>query len=154
MEDGTLSQGLMLLAWPLAILGVIVGLILLIFERTRKFAFRLFAIAVFALCATHLAGGLSSQARTNHRASTQQELRQDFVYLDLLLTNYQAEHGQLPETEQDILRVIRVAKSPRPATPMLDPWGTHYRYETGADGYRLTSAGPDAVFDTDDDIQH
>ena len=28
------------------------------------------------------------------------------------------------------------------------------RIWTLIDGYRLTSAGPDAVFDTDDDIQH
>ena len=34
-----------------------------------------------------------------------------------------------------------------------DSWGNHYRYELTEDGYRLTSAGLDGVFDTEDDIK-
>ena len=33
-----------------------------------------------------------------------------------------------------------------------DPWGNAYLYEPASGGYRLWSAGPDALQDTDDDI--
>ena len=33
-----------------------------------------------------------------------------------------------------------------------DPWGNPYRFEAQANAFYLTSAGPDTVFDTDDDV--
>jgi hypothetical protein len=55
---------------------------------------------------------------------------------------YRAETGTLPEVLRDVELEVRT-----------DPWGTDLIYErTAQDHYRLLSAGPDRVRDTEDDI--
>jgi len=77
MEDGTQGQALLLLAWPLAILGLVVAGILLIFPRTRKLAWPLVVIIVFALCAAHLVGALSGRKRVRATITTEQSVGGD-----------------------------------------------------------------------------
>lgn len=55
---------------------------------------------------------------------------------------YRAEAGRLPKSLTDVELEVRT-----------DPWGTDLIYEqTGQDGYRLRSAGPDRVRETGDGI--
>jgi len=72
MEDGTPGEALLLLAWPLAIIGFIVVGILLIFPRTRKVAWGLTVIIVVAMCGAILAGSLSGRKRTRVEVHTEQ----------------------------------------------------------------------------------
>jgi hypothetical protein len=39
------------------------------------------------------------------------------------------------------------------APRVLDPWGTPYRMTPSGQGYAITSAGPDRVFGTADDVR-
>ena len=79
MEDGTPGQALLLLAWPLAILGLVVTGILLIFPRTRKLAWPLFVITVLGLCVAHLLGAMSGRKRVRAETTTEQPVGGDSV---------------------------------------------------------------------------
>ncbi|MCD6517391.1 MAG: type II secretion system protein GspG [Candidatus Aminicenantes bacterium] len=61
--------------------------------------------------------------------------------------SYAAEKGSLPDTLQDMRLDIPIT------TGKLDAWGTEIKYEklSGVE-FRLTSAGSDRTFGTDDDI--
>jgi len=61
--------------------------------------------------------------------------------------SYAAEKGSLPDTLQDMRLDIPIT------TGKLDAWGTEIKYEKLSDvEFRLTSAGSDRTFGTDDDI--
>jgi uncharacterized membrane protein YphA (DoxX/SURF4 family) len=72
MEDGTPGEALLLLAWPLAILGIITAGVLFIFPRTRKFACAMLVVILLALCAATLAGKISGQKRIRVMETTEQ----------------------------------------------------------------------------------
>jgi hypothetical protein len=60
---------------------------------------------------------------------------------------YAASQGDLPRD------LAAFERGMRPGAGLLDGWGKRVRYEkTSEDGFRLTSAGFDGVFGTDDDI--
>jgi len=61
--------------------------------------------------------------------------------------SYTAEKGSLPDTLQDMRLDIPIT------TGKLDAWGTEIKYKKLSDiEFRLTSAGSDRTFGTDDDI--
>lgn len=61
------------------------------------------------------------------------------------VTQYHSQTGALPSS----LALLSLD----PET-LVDPWGTPYRYEIDADGRRfsISTAGPDGVWDTEDDF--
>ena len=61
--------------------------------------------------------------------------------------SYAAQRGRLPEKLKDMRLDIPIT------TGKLDAWGTEIKYERLSDiEFRLTSAGSDKTFGTDDDI--
>jgi len=62
------------------------------------------------------------------------------------VVSYIAEHGVTPDSLADI-------RSTYPLTSRSDAWGKRIKYESRSDlKFRLTSAGPDDLFGTEDDI--
>ncbi len=60
---------------------------------------------------------------------------------------YQSSEGVLPASLKEVA-AARIL-----AGPAADAWGRAFRYEKLSDtSFRLTSAGPDGTFDTEDDI--
>lgn len=67
--------------------------------------------------------------------------------LERIITERIASEGQVPSGLKELQRFQPIAVS------VLDAWGREIRYEKLSDaGFRLTSAGPDGEFATDDDI--
>jgi len=67
--------------------------------------------------------------------------------LKRVVDSYAAEKGSLPDTLQDMRLDIPIT------TGKLDAWGIEIKYERLSDReFRLTSAGSDKTFGTDDDI--
>jgi hypothetical protein len=60
---------------------------------------------------------------------------------------YTAQKGRLPDKLQDLRMAVPIT------TGKLDAWGTEIKYERLSDiEFRLTSAGGDKTFNTNDDI--
>jgi len=67
--------------------------------------------------------------------------------LERIIAERMASEGQAPASLKELQRFQPMAVS------FLDAWGREIRYEKLSDsGFRLTSAGPDGEFGTDDDI--
>jgi len=67
--------------------------------------------------------------------------------LKRVVDSYAAEKGSLPDTLKDMRLDIPIT------TGKLDAWGIEIKYERLSDReFRLTSAGSDKTFGTDDDI--
>jgi hypothetical protein len=67
--------------------------------------------------------------------------------LERIIAERIASEGQAPASLKELQRFQPMAVS------FLDAWGREIRYEKLSDsGFRLTSAGPDGEFGTDDDI--
>ena len=61
-------------------------------------------------------------------------------------------HRRLPANLEELDQTIDGIDPITDSVP-LDVWGTAYRYELSGNAFYLTSAGPDTLFDTDDDIR-
>jgi hypothetical protein len=64
-------------------------------------------------------------------------------------------NGNLPDQLDDLFRTANGAPDQRDhvdASDMIDQWGTPIRYSKKGKHFKFRSAGPDCVFDTDDDI--
>ncbi|MGE0192444.1 MAG: TIR domain-containing protein [Planctomycetota bacterium] len=77
--------------------------------------------------------------------------------LRTLLEAWRKDHGRYPTDEQG-LAVLDPGGSVQgvgaaEASPLLDAWGAVFRYRTEGEGYVLSSAGPDGLHGTDDDIR-
>lgn len=73
------------------------------------------------------------------------ELTSEMLNVTFAAVEYEDEHGGLP----DGIEVLALSESTR-----LDPWGTPYRLVLveDDDGFDVTSAGPDKLMGTDDDL--
>jgi type II secretion system protein G len=110
------------------------------------------ALSVLSMAAC---GGDTSQVENaNHVHAT-------MVSFEEALQLYCFDQGSFP-TSGDGLQALVVAPSTAgnwngpyfktTAELPLDPWGNPYVYEHGAEIYRIISLGPDAEFDTSDDL--
>jgi len=63
------------------------------------------------------------------------------------LTQYQSEKGWCPTTSDDLIHGKYVN-----ARELVDPWGTSIAYWCHDKAMQVRSAGPDKLFNTDDDI--
>jgi hypothetical protein len=63
------------------------------------------------------------------------------------LTQYQIERGRCPTGRGDLIDGKYLN-----ARDLVDPWGTSIAYWCHADEMQIRSAGPDKLFNTDDDI--
>jgi len=71
----------------------------------------------------------------------------NLVQLEKIIAERIASEGQAPADLKELQRFQPIAVS------FLDAWGREIRYERLSDSsFRLTSAGADGEFDTDDDI--
>jgi hypothetical protein len=67
--------------------------------------------------------------------------------MEKALTLFAATQGQLPQNLKELFAARLFSGDPS------DGWGTPLKYEKLSDeNYRLSSAGPDRAFDTEDDI--
>jgi hypothetical protein len=74
--------------------------------------------------------------------------RANMQVLQRIIASYIATEGQPPAGLQDLRSAGMLAGSVR------DAWGREIRYERRSDSsFRLTSAGPDGIFGTADDIR-
>lgn len=91
--------------------------------------------------------GIEAEIGTFDR-SREELTRVNLAALEKQIVAFSATQGELPRDLETFERAMR------PGTGLLDGWGRRVRYEKlSADGFRLTSAGPDGVFGTADDIQ-
>ena len=67
------------------------------------------------------------------------------------VTAFFSRHSRLPANLEELTQSIDESE-PIVTTIPNDPWGTAYRYEAQGNAFYLTSAGPDTLFDTDDDV--
>lgn len=80
----------------------------------------------------------------SRQALTQANLRA----LQNAIASYAVTEGRVPAGLQEVRAAGMLAAAPQ------DAWGRDFRYERRSDSsFRLTSAGPDGVFDTADDIR-
>lgn len=67
--------------------------------------------------------------------------------LEKAVLTYVAQKGELPSSLKALQSSILIGAG------IYDAWGKEIKYEKlSADNFRLTSAGPDGVFGTDDDL--
>ena len=77
------------------------------------------------------------------------------VQLKTACDQYKLRHGALPPTDPDggTREVLRVLGPRNPSATDVDAWGRPLRYRVDARGQvELRSAGPDGIFDSDDDV--
>jgi type II secretory pathway pseudopilin PulG len=96
--------------------------------------------------------------RLGHSKHPQLEAtRHEFSVIRSKLEEYRKVHGEFPSEEIGLsflapdLFVKGVREQYRPKR-VTDPWGTPFRYQFINGKPKLRSAGPDARFDTPDDI--
>jgi hypothetical protein len=71
----------------------------------------------------------------------------NMVTMQRVIVSYIAEHGRVPESLNDLQLRVPIT------TGKFDGWGREIIYEKLDDlRFRLTSAGHDGTFDTEDDI--
>lgn len=87
-----------------------------------------------------------SEQSENATALNEIEFMTQFVQLFLLT------HQRLPANLEELAQTINGIDPIMDSVP-LDVWGTAYRYELSGNAFFLTSAGPDTLFDTEDDIR-
>ena len=63
------------------------------------------------------------------------------------LTQYQIEKGRCPTSQDDLIDGKYVN-----ARELVDPWGTSIAYWCHGEEAAIRSAGPDKLFNTDDDV--
>lgn len=65
----------------------------------------------------------------------------------IVMAAYRQDHGAYPQVST--LEEVRALVEPKyiARAPMHDAWGTPYRYERTAEGFRVVSAGADRQFD-------
>lgn len=78
--------------------------------------------------------------------------RQDLERITQGLERYRQANSKPPQVSD--FRALVDLLTPRFMDRIIrfDPWSRPYRYQSRADGYDLRSAGPDGLFDTDDDV--
>src|SRR5687768_2421955 len=81
----------------------------------------------------------------------------DIGQLKAAMSNLQFDCGSLPSDAQGLGALLadpgfKGWNGPYLKTLPSDPWKTAYRYKLTKDFYEIRSAGPDAKFDTADDI--
>ena len=115
---------------------------------------KLVPIATLATAGVAGKNGISAQYKkmlsATEIAVTQQELNDlaKMIYLDHIGDTYVAE-SQFP----DYCRKNLLTKVGNTRDTSLDRWGTYYRICYSPGNFKVQSAGPDKVFDTEDDIQ-
>lgn len=143
---GVIFASLGLLIFPLAPFGLILSIIGLCSEP-RRLATVGTALGVLGIIMTPfvtlpLALPVLAQLRENAKL----ERAEEYVHLlHLESTAYNEQTGAWPTTidDYDSREVLRP----------LDPWSTPYRFEgDGTQRPKISSAGPDGAFDTEDDI--
>ncbi|MBF0198657.1 MAG: type II secretion system protein GspG [Planctomycetes bacterium] len=70
--------------------------------------------------------------------------------LDRMLQGHKFTQGSYPK---DLLEYLHSkTKNLSGKTIGADPWGTLYRYESSRSGFKISSAGPDRTFESEDDV--
>ncbi len=64
------------------------------------------------------------------------------------LSQFRLKHERLPGTLDELVRVGLLNEDPVPA----DPWGNPYLYRSEDRTFYIASAGPDGIFENEDDI--
>lgn len=108
----------------------------------------LVAVVVFFLYTLKSGGDKDIPEQIEAFSRTKQKLTEtNMSSLEKEILAYIVNHGAAPQSLDD----IRI--SPALTTGKWDAWGNKIRYERLSDeNFRLTSAGHDATFGTDDDI--
>ena len=121
--------------------GVILGLLGTVFWLVAMFVAAIVAVAAAA------GFGLMAVAGFALTQPEVVEVTTDMVNMVIAVEEYREEHDDALPGELALLPL-------RPAV-RTDPWGTAYRFVVSEDedlGFDLVSGGPDASFDTEDDI--
>ena len=130
---------------PLA--GVLFGLIAIVIGLTKKSKGVVFLGLGGILVTVAIFGGfyyLSSLPKTGVVKIAVKFINEDADIISL----YKQQNGKLPAKLSDLGNV-----SPENGFFPVDPWGTEIFYSTkGTNQFELRSAGPDKVFNTEDDI--
>jgi len=85
---------------------------------------------------------------------SQQQASQQLLMISLQISGFRRDRARLPRDLRELLK----ERSPNLSdAALLAPWGPPLRYEIlehQPTVFRLSSAGPDRVFDTEDDLQN
>lgn len=105
-------------------------------------------IVIYAVYFSKTGGKSNVKVMVDRYAEAKIDLTKvNLTTLERIITERIASEGQVPAGLKELQRFQPIAVS------VLDAWGREIRYEKLSDtGFRLTSAGPDGEFATDDDI--
>ncbi len=83
-----------------------------------------------------------------------EETKRKLEALRSKLEDFHREKGRYPTKDEDVLVLDPGGTTPTDPTssPIVDAWGSVFLYVPTKDGYALTSAGPDGVHGTPDDL--
>ena len=89
-----------------------------------------------------------------NKAKARFPIREECENFEDALGLYKEIHGSYPSVTNglEILLNDEDCKKLLKNTNLVDPWGTPFRYKSGANFLEVYSAGPDQKFDTPDDI--
>jgi len=125
--------------------------------RSRRLAAHLVAalalllISVSMLYSAMRTGRITAESR---KSVELHQAQQQLISVSLEFSGYLLKTGRLPRSLEELVAAKPGKMSPR---SIVDPWGTPIRYEIidpQPMWYRLTSAGPDRRFETEDDLVH
>lgn len=131
---------------------------------SKRSAFTLLEIMLVVAIIAMILGAAMVALKGKFEFAQEVKAKADIQGLASSLLVYQSKNGFLPSTEQGLKALItRPDSEPRPRqwTQLvdrmpLDPWGKEYIYvrpgKHNTSSYDLSSAGPDGLPDTDDDI--
>ena len=90
-----------------------------------------------------------------NKAKARFAIREQCTNFEDALHLYKEIHGSYPPVTNglEILLNDEDCKKLLKNTNLVDPWGTPFRYKSGANFPEVYSAGPDQKFDTPDDIR-
>jgi general secretion pathway protein G len=124
----------------------------------------LLVVAIIGILAAMLLPNISGRSEEARKTRAKSEI---VSTLGLALTMFESDTGSYPTTEQGLEALVASPDSAsakwrgpyiRQARQFRDPWGNKYQYqypgENNANGYDLTSGGPDGQTGTEDDISN
>jgi len=150
----TKKRGMPMVCFFLGFLLSFVGLIIAAIVDKQNWVKALYGMivaAVFGTIAVFAWGEVSSR----NELAKLQSARESVDNISNAMTSYYLEYRKRP---RELSELVTAEKGKEPilqggSAALMDPWGHEYKMEAKGKKYTISSAGPDGVFGTDDDIK-
>jgi general secretion pathway protein G len=103
-------------------------------------------VVILGILATIVVTNMKGKAEEAKKTATKTMI----TNIKLAIGNYEMDHSKMPESLNDLVKADKHYLDQE--TAPVDSWGHEFKFYVKGDLVKVQSAGPDGVFDTDDDL--